>query len=644
MKTNFTLLLVLFSLLLSGQTIFLEENFDNCTLPDGWSFYEEGDSQGWGIVTAADLNSDKQTFPSYNGNCFAGNNDSKWDDDQGSNDAVDDQIITPYLDLSSADDLVISFDYLSAYGSSIGIKLYYRSDDTEDWQFINNTVVHGGMISWQKKTIYPYGHVNAPMTTLQKPLQFMFKYSDLGFAKWLGVGIDNIKIYEPVSNDVVLADVMIPDVVPVGIIPVKAGLLNHGTNTIQSIKLKWQIDDGSIFQQTVNSFRISNGAAIGSALAYGSGTIPAEDMMVNFEEEGEFTLKVWLEYIGSTVDDLPDNNYWEKTVTVVNNLPEKQYIYEKYSHHTCSPCYESDLLAKQISEDNENIHVVSLHQAESDPMDYPEARELDISYSQRTHPSTLMDRRFLGHWEHGMMSSLYERLPLFATTWWSPAEVYFTKKIVDESIQTVELEIAGKFVADRNVEYRFNIWTIEDGVINYQAGAPEGNNYVHDHVLRNYTGGNYGQEGSLPEQIIAGEEYKYEATVNVDQSWDMENLTFIAVIQRYELDSDQREIVNASVIHINDQIVVSQDELEEINLKIYPNPSSDFIHVVLPEANKKVSYSIYNNVGQQVAQQNLQTHAQNYIQLDVRNYAVGNYIIMLEIDGTKVVKNFVVSK
>ena len=54
--------------------------------------------------------------------------------------------------------------------------------------------------------------------------------------------------------------------------------------------------------------------------------------------------------------------------------------------------------------------------------------------------------------------------------------------------------------------------------------------------------------------------------------------------------------------------------------------------------------NIYNDLGQQISQRNLGVHGQNYIQLDVRNYTVGNYLLMMEVDGKQVLKNFVVNR
>lgn len=643
MKICFTLIISFVFISLQAQTVFFEEDFNDCVLPADWITEQEFISKGWVIGNSDYLSSDLLKFPDNNGNCFAANNDSKWDDDNGnSNNADNDMIILPYLDLSEVENLVVSMDYISGYSNPIG--LYVRTENNPDWLFVNNTSFAGGVLQWQEKHIYAYGHVNAPIKDLSEPVQFMFRFTDYGFAKRLGAAIDNIKIYEPLDRDLVLRDVHVPDVVPVGMIPIKPALFNHGLNILQSAKIKWQIDDGDIKEQTVSSFFITNGNAIPYAVPFGTGTFPGDEILVDFQDEGEYLLKVWYEQSNGQSDDNPENNYWEKKITVVNELPTKHFIYEKFSHHTCSPCYEADLLASQIAEEYENIHIVSVHSASSDPMDYPIVDEIDIAYSQRTHPSTMMDRRFFSHWQNGTMNSLYETLPVVTTPWWSPVDVYFTSKEVLEEIGTIELEIEAEFVADVEGEYRFNIWTIEDGIEEYQAGAPNPNSYIHNHVLRNYSGGNYGAEESMPLTIEAGEKYKYGASISIDPDWNLDELSFIAIVQRYEKDSDDREIVNSSIIHVQDEVVTNINNQEELELKLYPNPSSDFVQLVLPSINHSVSYSIFNELGQLINRQAVTQIKQNYIQIDVRNYAQGTYIMLIEIDGKEYARNIVVNR
>ena len=638
MRTSLNLAIFLSCIFsLTGQTIYLEENFDDCALPDGWETSEEFTSMGWTVGNSALMSTDLLPYPNNDGNCFIGNSDIKWDDDSGDqNNATSDKLLLPYLDLSASEDLVFSCDYVSGYKS--GIRLYFRTATT-DWESVGNVSLGGGFLEWQRINIHIYGHVNAPIKNVTEPIQFMFEFSDYGFSQFLGVGLDNIKIYEAPKHDVVLLNAHLPAVVPVGSIPIKPGFKNHGSEAIHDVEVEWQIDNGPIQSKNVTSFVISNGFAIGSIPGFGIGTVPSPDLMIDFEDPGLHTLKMWMNLPSSQVDANPDDNYWEGQVYVKNELPIKHYVYEKFSHHTCGPCYEADLLASEISTENENIHIVSVHSASNDPMDYPPVDEIDIAYSQRTHPGTILDRRFMDMYENGRMSSLYDLLPVLTTPWYSPVNVYFTSKEVTQD--QVTLELRAEFVAPIEGEYRFNIWTLENGIVNYQAGSPQGDDYIHNHVLRNYSGGNYGAAGSLPLQIQADKEYSYSATIEIDPSWNIDSLEFIAVVQQFTVDSDNRDIINVSKIGVADPIIVANEQPEILDFNVYPNPTSDFIHIVLDEqTDADFVLSVYTVNGELISQESFQNLAQNYIQYNISELAVGNYVVVLQSEAGKRVKRF----
>lgn len=642
MKTTINLFILLcFVYSITGQTIYLEESFDNCELPTGWKTEEESTSKGWTVTNSSAISTELLPYPENDGNCFIGNSDIKWDDSSGNlNNAISDKLILPFLDLSESENLVLSFDYVTGYKS--GVKLYFRTENSE-WEAIGNAYLAGGILEWQHLNAHIYGHVNAPIKNVGEPIQFMFEFNDYGFSQFLGVGLDNIKIYEAPDHDLILKDVHLPSVVPVGLFPLKPGFKNHGSELIDDIEIEWQIDNGPIQSQLVTNFAISHDFSIFTMVPFGIGTVPSPDLLVNFEEEGLHTFKMWAKSANNQIDINLDNNYWEGQVYVKNELPVKQYIYEKFSHHTCAPCYNSDLLASEIAKENKNIHIVSVHSASSDPMDYPLADVIDIAYSQRTHPGTILDRRFMDMYDNGKMSSLYEFLPVLTTPWYSPVNISFVSKEINQN--QITLEVQAEFIIPVEGEYRFNIWTIENGIVNYQAGSPEGNDYVHNHVLRNYSGGNYGAEDSLPIEIEENKTYNYTTTIDIDPSWNIDSLEFIAIIQEYTADSDDRSIINASKISVADPIILADHTEEILDFTIYPNPSSQFIHIVLDEqTDTDFELSIYNLKGELVKHDLFKNFAQNYIQYDIRTFASGNYLVVIESNKGKKVKQFSVVK
>lgn len=634
-------ILFLISFSTSAQEIYFFETFDECVLPTNLTTEEEStNSQGWTVGNSSLFTTDLMPYPHNDGNCFIGNSDIAWDDENGDlNDASSDKLLLPFLDLSSVENLILSIDYLSGYGA--GIKAFFRTEDS-DWSSIYNFHCAGGMLTWQNKSVHIFGHVNAPIKDLSDPIQIMFEFTDHGFSKFLGVGLDNIKLFEAPNQDVSLMNVHIPPVIPVGEFPIKPGIINRGSYNLNELIFEWRIDDGPINSHTFSEYAINEDFSINYIVPFGSGIIPSPNLLIDFPEEGTYTFKAWLRLPNNLDDNNEDDNYWEQEVIVMNELPIKEYVYEKFSHNTCGPCYDADLLAKEIQSEFENINIVSVHSAPSDPMDYPPVDEIDIAYSQRAHPSTLIDRRFMDMYENGKMNSLYEFLPHLSTPWYSPVALNFTSKEI--SATQISLEIEAEFIAPLEGEYRFNIWTLENGIVNYQTSAPQGDNYIHNNVLRNYSGGNYGEEASLPQQISTNTKYTYSAIIDIDPEWDVDSLEFLAIVQKFTPDSDDREIINSLKINIADPIIVSNVEEEILDFFIYPNPSNDFIHIVLDKKiNSELNMSIYNMTGDLIQTQFYNNLQQNYIQYDISKFASGNYLVVLESENGKQIKQFSVT-
>jgi len=85
------------------------------------------------------------------------------------------------------------------------------------------------------------------------------------------------------------------------------------------------------------------------------------------------------------------------------------------------------------------------------------------------------------------------------------------------------------------------ILVLENKVVGYQAGHSEGNNAVHKHVWRAAVDGTYGKEiGAL----TAGQEVEGEATVDLDPSWDTENIEVVAIM--YEKKGTKHNFLNAA--------------------------------------------------------------------------------------------------
>ncbi len=79
----------------------------------------------------------------------------------------------------------------------------------------------------------------------------------------------------------------------------------------------------------------------------------------------------------------------------------------------------------------------------------------------------------------------------------------------------------------------------------------------------------------------------------------------------------------------------------DIKLKVFPNPTNDFVLIQFNELIENSGYTLYNLTGK-VLESKLITS--NETKLDLRNYASGQYILKLTKNSTKPVQTFKIIK
>lgn len=90
-------------------------------------------------------------------------------------------------------------------------------------------------------------------------------------------------------------------------------------------------------------------------------------------------------------------------------------------------------------------------------------------------------------------------------------------KIERTSLTTLEITVELYYTEGTGQNSKLNIALLEDGYVGYQGGSTEGNNYIHNHILRDFVTGQWGDiitqttKGSLVTKT-----YTYELTNRVD--------------------------------------------------------------------------------------------------------------------------------
>ncbi len=631
MKNVYLFCLAIFCFNVSAQETFVyfEEDFNGCLPLENWSAVSEGDTDGFLMDKYNSHQSVNVRFPDEGNECFYAFIMDSEDPDYASEEAYSASLITPFIDLTESVHPVLSFDYVTFSGHSF--RLEYRIGEDGEWLPIP-VPISSYQLEWNTKEIILMNVANAPVPEINDVIQFKFSYESFVTFGYYASAVDNVKIYEAEEEYAEVVDIIISDVVPTGTHDLRAAIRNKGSNTINSGYLRWQIDDGPIEGMNFSEFTWhGRDEPFGFCLPFGS----SNSMLLNtaevaFMEEGTYEIKCWLFRVNST--DIEDKNpVFSKTIKVADVLPEKTYVYEKFMHNTCPPCYEKDLFLTEVLENNDNILGVSYHNATSDPMNYHDAFAVDFIYATRTHPGALIDRNFINVLEPYYYAHKESRLLSWSLPWWSGIGLEIINKDYSLATGLLTVEVEAEFFVDYDEELRFNMYITEDNIKAYMSEAPEGNDYIHNHVLRELTGGNFGVENSLPAINPKGSKVRYTFETVINDQWDEDEINIIASVSRYDLNSANRQILNASDQIDLFQVVSSVDNNQpSINGSIYPNPTNGETFVVLDTKDyTNYELELYNSGAELLWQKTMETASSNFYSMDLSHLVSGLYFLKI---------------
>ena len=93
----------------------------------------------------------------------------------------------------------------------------------------------------------------------------------------------------------------------------------------------------------------------------------------------------------------------------------------------------------------------------------------------------------------------------------------------------------------------------------------------------------------------------------------------------YEVYTDSVEVTNADIVETVMLIITGIEDLEKANISVYPNPTTNFIHVSAPATNHEIQLILRNTNGS-VVKHAVYSNSALY-QMDVSNIASGVYFL-----------------
>ena len=541
MRTFYTILLTLFTVLsLQAQNIF-EENFDS-GLPSDWTVETNATDGGWLNGTNVELSSQSFPIPDMGSDKVMATNEDNCNCDKSK-----DLLITPSIDLSGVSAAFLSCDVFfgkqTYEGADEQLFVEYSLDGGESWTVIKEVEasVVDNDINWANFK-FPLNDVVG-----QSDVLLGFLYTD-GNGWLYGAAIDNVIIYEP---DVIL-DAAITDITTTQILlapsttDITGVITNTGFEAINSLDITWS-DGTNSYTQNFDNLNI------GSTETYNF-THP-DKLNVTL---GSMDIVVSISNVNGMQDEDPSNDEMSISVSGVESVPTKVVIGEEATGTWCGWCPRGAVKLEEMAENYPDTWIgIAVHNG--DPM---AVAEYDGSMGVGGYPSGHVDRLFKDV-DPGDFETYYnERKDVIPPAGLSITATY------DENTRKATMEVRGDFIKQLEGDYRYNLVMVENGVTGTGSGYAQSNYYsgggagpmggyedlpetvpaedmVYDHVARAILGGWAGEQGSLPATIIPGENYTYEFTYTIPESYNAFNMEAVAM-----LISPDGEILNGAKVDI----------------------------------------------------------------------------------------------
>jgi|GEM_PF-194895 len=306
-KTLLSLLVLIVSAGLNAQVLLQQDFSAGVWPPSGWMVF--GNQSNWAISqsnNAGGVISEGRTksIPAFNGTM---------------------RFISPASNTSGLSQVIIQFKHMFDHvdGNSVAFTLSVatRASSSGAWHEVWTKAATTD-ISAETVTILVN---NTDVGSGAFQFCLVVTGSSQSFKDWF---FDDITLLDPLTNDAGMASIGVP-IMFVGNQAVSGKLVNVGETAINSIKVKWSLNEGDIYTTAYTGLNI----ATGSEFAY-----TCTDSIIAVP--GVYNLKVWVsELNGSTTpDDNPANDFMIRSISVPDHLVYRRPMFEEFTSSTCSPC------------------------------------------------------------------------------------------------------------------------------------------------------------------------------------------------------------------------------------------------------------------------------------------------------------------
>lgn len=436
-----------------------------------------------------------------------------------------------------------------------------------------------------------------------------------------------------------------------------AEVKNTGAVNINTITLNYKYGNSSVLSQTI--------ALTNSLTAFQTQTFTFPQTF-NFTSAGLYDVKVWLSSVNGSSDSDLSNDTLKMTVSALSSAPTKSVLVEQFvsAYDGESP----DAQEKGLSLQYAGAVLVNIH--DNDQMEEAESATL-ISNYKKVSSTALIDRVY----HYDLKTSSIKRTQYydkFVTQGvkTSPVKVSVINVNYFPGTKALSFQVNAEFFGSVKGDLRMGAYLVENNVYGnktdttvngynqlsnfynvpwspyYQQGyfSNSQNAYVldawrfkHQNVLVHMFDGSDGAAGVIPQSgITAGQifqkTYLYTVpTATGISKFNPDNLYIVAYVAEYDSDISKKDVLNATKIKVTSgaEVIGLNERTQQMKVQIYPNPSSDEIHLKLKEYKGNVGIEIKDALGKLVLKTNYQNKEEGKV-LDIRGLEEGLYFLTVE--------------
>jgi hypothetical protein len=245
------------------------------------------------------------------------------------------------------------------------------------------------------------------------------------------------------------------------------------------------------------------------------------------------------------------------------NAQVKNVLLEQHTGAWCGWCPDGNVKMDEVI-DLYGDQVIGVKFHNGDAMVIPEQSVVASALGLTGFPTGSINRKDFGGsvflsrnaWKTSCESQMQQKAK-------AEVDCFYT---LDKRTRIVRIQVMANIAEPMNFPLTFNACIVEDNVTGVGDGYDQANylsrrpgfedspyydqpskiiGFNHMKVVRKMVGGAWGITGNLPESVEPGDFYIYELESEIDQSWKIDDLLFIGMLQADAYDN--KEIINSAI-------------------------------------------------------------------------------------------------